>query len=107
MSRLDPEARMTIKTLAARGASNSDIARLRGVTEGAVRYHKKRPGDVGDRREPFGELPVCPLVGADELQRAEHEDGPDEDPEDPDPGKGGGGPREAMPLRVVQTPVRA
>jgi hypothetical protein len=42
MSRLDPEARMTIKTLAARGATNSHIARLLGVTEGAVRHHVAR-----------------------------------------------------------------
>ena len=44
MSRLDPEARMTIKTLAARGATNSHIARLLGVTEGAVRHHVVRAG---------------------------------------------------------------
>src|SRR3954464_2798259 len=42
MSRLDPEARMTIKSLAARGATNSPIARLWGVTEGAVRHHVAR-----------------------------------------------------------------
>jgi len=42
MNRLNPEARMTIKTLAARGASNSHIARLLGVTEGAVRHHVAR-----------------------------------------------------------------
>lgn len=39
MSRLDMEARMTIKTLASRGATKSEIARLLGVSEGAVRYH--------------------------------------------------------------------
>lgn len=42
MSRLDLEARMTIKTLLARGTSKSDIARLLGVTEGAVRYQVAR-----------------------------------------------------------------
>jgi DNA-binding NarL/FixJ family response regulator len=42
MGRLDPEARMTIKTLAARGATNSHIARLLGVTEGAVRHQLAR-----------------------------------------------------------------
>ena len=42
MSRLGTEARMTIKTLAARGATNSHIARLLGVTEGAVRPQKIR-----------------------------------------------------------------
>jgi transposase len=33
---------MTIKTLAARGATNSHIARLLGVTEGSVRHHLAR-----------------------------------------------------------------
>jgi transposase len=42
MSRLDQEARMTIKALASRGATKSEIARLLGVTEGAVRYQVKR-----------------------------------------------------------------
>ena len=42
MSRLDAEARMTIKTLASRGTTKSDIARLLGVTEGTVRHHLAR-----------------------------------------------------------------
>ena len=42
MGRLDPEARMTIKALAARGTTRSEIARLLGVTEGAVRHHLRR-----------------------------------------------------------------
>jgi hypothetical protein len=42
MSRLDPEARMAIGALSARGATRSEIARLLGVTEGAVRYHVRR-----------------------------------------------------------------
>src|SRR4029453_6196426 len=42
MGRLDPEARMTIKALSARGATRSGIARLLGVTEGTVRYHARR-----------------------------------------------------------------
>ena len=54
----------------------------------------ERPGDVGDRRKPCGESPAGALVAADELQRAEHEDGPDDDAEDADPGWGGGGLRE-------------
>src|SRR5215217_6211773 len=56
MNRLDPEARMTIKTLAARGATNSHIARLLGVTEGAVRHHRARMQmgalDGRSRQEP-------------------------------------------------------
>ena len=42
MGRLDPEARMTIKALSDRGATRGEIARLLGVTEGAVRYHVRR-----------------------------------------------------------------
>jgi transposase len=42
MSRLDGEARMTIKALTVRGVTRSEIARLLGVTEGAVRYHANR-----------------------------------------------------------------
>lgn len=39
---LDGEARMTIQTLAAHGVANTETARLLGVTEGAVRYHRRR-----------------------------------------------------------------
>jgi transposase len=42
MGRLDQEARMAIRTLESRGASKSEIARLLGVTEGAIRYHAAR-----------------------------------------------------------------
>ena len=42
MGRLDPEARMAIKALAERGTTRSEIARLLGVTEGAVRHHLRR-----------------------------------------------------------------
>src|SRR3954465_2071317 len=42
MGRLDSEARMTIKALAGRGTTRSEIARLLGVTEGAVRHHLRR-----------------------------------------------------------------
>jgi transposase len=42
MGRLDAEARMVIKALSARGSTQSEIARLLGVTEGAVRYHCRR-----------------------------------------------------------------
>src|SRR3954451_917918 len=56
MNRLDPEARRTIKTLAARAATNSHIARLLGVTEGAIRHHVTRlqagARDGRSRQEP-------------------------------------------------------
>jgi IS30 family transposase len=54
MSKLDLEARMTIKTLVSKGVSHSEIARMLGVTEGAVRYQVKRiqaaAVDVGTRQ---------------------------------------------------------
>jgi transposase len=42
MTRLDREARVTIKVLASRGTSKAAVARLLGVSEGAVRYHLGR-----------------------------------------------------------------
>ena len=41
-NKLDREARMTIKALAERGQSHRAIARLLGVHENAVRYHRRR-----------------------------------------------------------------
>lgn len=52
MGRLDEEARMTIKALSARGSTRSEIARLLGVTEGAVRYHAKRMVSIGSEWGP-------------------------------------------------------
>ena len=42
MARLDPEARVAIRTLVSRGTSYSAIAHLLNVTEGAVRYQVAR-----------------------------------------------------------------
>ena len=42
MAKLNEEARMTIKTLTQKGLSNRETARLLGVTEGAVRYQRRR-----------------------------------------------------------------
>src|SRR5689334_22816372 len=42
MTRLDREARVTIKALVSRGATNAAVARLLGVSEGSVRYHVTR-----------------------------------------------------------------
>ena len=42
MRKLDLDARMTIKTSAAKGVSHNEIARMLGVTEGAMRYQVKR-----------------------------------------------------------------
>jgi len=51
MGKLDLEARMTVKHLKARGLSQSGIARLLGVSEGAVRYHvgRQRAGVLDGR----------------------------------------------------------
>jgi len=40
--KLDEEARMTVQCLAGKGQSNREIARLLGVCEGTVRYHRRR-----------------------------------------------------------------
>src|SRR5690606_3517346 len=42
MAKLCQEARMTIKTLSAKGVCGRETARLLGVSEGAVRYHRRR-----------------------------------------------------------------
>ncbi|MBC7360392.1 MAG: IS21 family transposase [Desulfacinum sp.] len=40
--KIDQEARMTIRHLCSKGVSNREVARLLGVSEGAVRYHRSR-----------------------------------------------------------------
>jgi transposase len=40
--KIDQEGRMTIKYLCQKGVSNRRVARLLGVTEGTVRYHRRR-----------------------------------------------------------------
>ena len=42
MAKLTREDRMAIKALAQRGVSNREVARQLGVTEGTVRYHRRR-----------------------------------------------------------------
>ena len=46
MARLSREDRMTIEALSRRGQSNRELARLLGVTEGAVRYHRRRHAEA-------------------------------------------------------------
>src|SRR4051812_35096840 len=74
LNRLDPEARMTIKTLAARGATNSHIARLLGVTEGAVRHHIARLQagalDGRSRQEPKA---ACVAAAIDHWRQMQEE----------------------------------
>ena len=78
MGRLDPEARMAIKALAARGATQSEIARLLGVTEGAVRYHARRMAvgavDGRARQEPKAEA----VAAAIEHWRGQQDGGGDQ-----------------------------
>jgi len=42
MAKLSEEARMSIKVLTDKGVSNREVARLLGVSEGCVRYHRRR-----------------------------------------------------------------
>ena len=42
MAKLSVEARMSIKVLTDKGVSNREVARLLGVSEGCVRYHRRR-----------------------------------------------------------------
>ena len=65
MTRLDREARVTIKILASRGTSNAAVARLLGVSEGAVRYHLGRmtAGAVDGRgSKPFKATRVAAAI---------------------------------------------
>ena len=68
MGRLESEARMTIRVLSARGATQSEIARLLGVTEGAVRYHARRmasgAADGRSRQSRSGTGARCGTAGA-------------------------------------------
>lgn len=76
MGRLDTEARMTIKALSSRGTTTSDIARLLGVTEGAVRYHLERMRSSavdGRARQSFRAEAVAEAI---ETWRSAQEDGP-------------------------------
>ena len=58
MAKLTWEDRMTIKGLIARRCSNRHIVRLLGVSEGTVRYHRRRQeADTVDGRS--GQQPVA------------------------------------------------
>jgi transposase len=51
--KLRPEEIVTLQVLAEKGQSNREIARALGVTEGAVRYHRRRTSrDDGRRNKP-------------------------------------------------------
>lgn len=47
--KIDQEGRMTIKHLCGKGVSNRQVARLLGVSEGSVRYHRQRSSGIDGR----------------------------------------------------------
>ena len=75
MARVDREARVTIKALVSRGSSKATVARLLGVSEGAVRYHLTRisAGAVDGRGGKA--FKATPLAGAIECWREAQADG--------------------------------
>src|SRR4030088_731798 len=50
-SKLRKEELVTLAVMAEKGQSNGQIAHVLGVTEGAVRYHRRRQGCVDGRRD--------------------------------------------------------
>ena len=75
MARVDREARVTIKALVSRGSSNAAVARLLGVSEGAVRYHVTRmsAGALDGRGDKA--FKAAPLAEAIEHWREAQTDG--------------------------------
>ncbi len=55
-SRLAREERVTVEVLAGKGQNHCEVARMLGVTEGAVRYHLRKAGN-GSRQDGRGEKP--------------------------------------------------
>lgn len=47
MSRLDDEALRAMSVLLNRGQTQSAVARLLGITEGTIRYHRQRYAEGG------------------------------------------------------------
>ncbi len=76
MAKLNEEARMTIKTLARKGVANREIARLLGVTEGTVRYQRRRmeSGAVDGRTSRSGY--AAAFADAIDHWHHTHEEGP-------------------------------
>jgi hypothetical protein len=52
--KVDQEARMALKALKERGSSARSIVHTMGTTEGAVRYHLRRPATRSVRRKRQG-----------------------------------------------------
>lgn len=69
MGRLDDEALATMDFLLKRGRSQSDVARLLGISEGAVRYRRRHRacGAVDGRIRQASKADAC--TGAIEVWR--------------------------------------
>ncbi|WP_406693855.1 IS21 family transposase [Singulisphaera sp. Ch08] len=64
MAKLTREQIVTIGVLQQRGQSASETARILGVTEGAVRYHRRRAGDAADGRRKSSRIEQLGLAEA-------------------------------------------
>ena len=67
MAKLSLEARMSIKVLSEKGVSNREVARLLNVSEGTVRYHRRRQaaGIEDGRRKQRRKAEACrPAINA-------------------------------------------
>ena len=65
--RLSREEVVTIEVLAQKGQNNSEIARTLGVSEGTVRYHRRRTdagAEDGRRDKPFAAAAQAAVIAA-------------------------------------------
>jgi transposase len=75
MGRLDIEGRTAMAVLLERGHSQSAVARLLGVTEGTVRYHRKRGAVAAVDGRSKQELKAAAHAEAIAFWRDQQEDG--------------------------------
>jgi transposase len=75
MGRLDVEGRTAMAVLLERGHSQSAVARLLGVTEGTVRYHRKRGAVAAVDGRGKQELKAAAHAEAIAFWRDQQEDG--------------------------------
>lgn len=80
-AKLQKEELVTLAVLANKGQSNGQIAQVLGVTEGAVRYHRRRQGSVDGRRDkPAKAQAVAGVIEAFVLGSSRKDDGGAERP---------------------------
>jgi len=60
--RMSREEIVTLKVLSGKGKSNQEVARILGVTEGAVRYHKRKEKEGGSKERPFKAQEVAEVI---------------------------------------------